>query len=104
LKDKGVTLFTKENNIILALGILGLVLFPNLIRVISLEGATTFIEYKNNQINPTTTILAETILTLNHYRKVGKGAISYCEQLLYIWLISHIETKKLVFNNFWWFT
>jgi hypothetical protein len=25
-----------------------------------------------------------------------------CEQLLYIWLISHIETKKPIFNN-WWF-
>jgi hypothetical protein len=26
-----------------------------------------------------------------------------CEELLYIQLISHIETKKLVFNNFCWF-
>ena len=49
-------------------------------------------------------ILAETIQTLNHCRKVGKGAMRYCEQLLYIWLISHIETKKPIFNNFWWFT
>ena len=27
-----------------------------------------------------------------------------CTQLLYIWMVSHIETKKPVFNNFWWFT
>jgi hypothetical protein len=27
-----------------------------------------------------------------------------CEQLLYIWLISYIETKKPIFNNFWWFS
>jgi len=27
-----------------------------------------------------------------------------CEQLLYIWLISHIETKRPIFNNFWWFS
>jgi hypothetical protein len=24
--------------------------------------------------------------------------------MLYIWLISHIETKKPIFNNFWWFS
>ena len=27
-----------------------------------------------------------------------------CTQLLYIWMVSHIKTKKPVFNNFWWFT
>jgi hypothetical protein len=45
-------------------------------------------------------IQAETILKLNHYRMVGKGSIRCCEQLLYIWLISYIETKKQVLNNF----
>jgi hypothetical protein len=90
----------EEKYRILALGIFRLVLFLNLTRIISLEAAATFIEYKNSQINLTTTILGETILTLNHCRKVGKGSMSCCEQLLYIWLISHIETKKPVFNNF----
>jgi len=64
----------------------------------------TFIKYKNSLINPTVAILAETILTLNHYRKIGNKALRYCEQLLYIWLISHIETKKPIFNNLWWFS
>jgi hypothetical protein len=36
-------------------------------------------------------ILAETILMLNHCRKVGEGLMRCCEQLLYIWLISHIK-------------
>jgi hypothetical protein len=49
-------------------------------------------------------ILIKTILMLNHYRSVSKGLMRCCEHLLYIWLISHIETKKLVFNNFWWFS
>jgi hypothetical protein len=80
------------------------VLFPNLTGIISLEAATTFIAYKNTQMNPTTTILIETILMLSHCRRVGKGSMRCCEQLLYIWLISHIETKKLIFNNFWWFS
>ena len=85
--------FVEENGRILALGIFRLVLFPNLIRIICLEVVATFIAYKNTQINLIMMILVKTILTLIHY-----------EQLLYIWLISHIETKKLVFNNFWWFS
>ena len=63
-----------------------------------------FIEYKNSQINPTVAILVEIVLTLTYYRKVGKGSIRCCEQLLYIWLIRHIETKKLIFNNLWQFS
>jgi len=96
--------FIKENNRILTLGIFKLLLFPNLNRVISLKAAVTFIKYKNSLINPTVAILAETIPTLNHYRKIGNKALRYCEQLSYIWLISHIETKKPIFNNLWWFS
>jgi hypothetical protein len=88
---------------LIALGIYGLVLFPNLIGVISLEDAVVFVEYENTHVNPVTAILAETFLTLNHFRKIGKGAIRCCTQLLYIWMVSHIETKKPIFNNFWWF-
>ena len=47
-----------------------LVLFPNLIGIISLEAATTFVTYENTQINSTMTILAKKILTLNHCRRV----------------------------------
>jgi len=88
---------------LIALGIYGLVLFPNLIGVISLEDAVVFVEYENTHVNPVTAIFAETFLTLNHFRKIGKGAIRCCTQLLYIWMVSHIETKKPIFNNFWWF-
>jgi hypothetical protein len=56
------------------------------------------------QINLIVAIQAETILTLNHCKRVGKGSMRCYEQLLYIWLISHIKTKKLIFNNFWWFS
>jgi hypothetical protein len=49
-------------------------------------------------------ILGEAILTFNHYRRASKGSMRWYEELLYIWLISHIENKKLVFNNFLWFS
>jgi hypothetical protein len=78
----------------------GLMLFPSLIGVISLKSATTFVEYENTQVNPITAILAKTFLTLNHFRKTRKGAMRCCTQLLYIWMVSHIETKKPIFNNF----
>ena len=93
-----------EKERLIALGIFGLVLFPSQTGVVSLEAVFAYVEYKNTQINPMVAILAETILTLNHCRRTGKGAIRCCMQLLYIWMVSHIETKKLVFNNFLWFT
>ena len=92
-----------ERDRLIALGIYGLVLFPSLKGVISLEAAAAFVEYENTHVNPTTAILAETLLTLNHFRKTGKGAVRCCTQLLYIWMVSHVETKKPIFNNFWWF-
>ena len=89
---------------ILTLRIFGLVLFLNPMGIISLEAAAAFVENENSQINPTVAILVETILTLNHCRKIGKGLIRCCEQLLYIQLISHIETKKPIFNNLQYFS
>jgi len=89
-----------EKDRLIALGIFGLVLFPSQTGVVSLEAAAAYVEYENTQIYPVAAILAETILTLNHCRRTGKGAMRCCTQLLYIWMVSHIKTKKLVFNNF----
>jgi len=61
-----------ESDRLVALGIVGPVLFSSLTGVISLEVATVFLEYESTQINPVTAILAETILTLNHSRKTRK--------------------------------
>jgi hypothetical protein len=91
-----------EKERLIALGMYGLVLFPSQTSIISLDAATAYIEYENTQINHVAAILAETILTLNHCRRAGKGAMRCCTQLLYIWMVSHIETKKPVFNNFLW--
>ena len=67
-----------EKERLIALGIFGLVLFPSQTGVVSLEAAFTYIEYENTQINLVATILAQTILTLNHCRKTGKGAMRCC--------------------------
>jgi hypothetical protein len=83
-----------EKERLIALGIFGLVLFPSQTGVVSLEAAAAYVEYENTQINLVAAILAETILTLNHCWRTGKGAMRCCMQLLYIWMVSHIETKK----------
>jgi hypothetical protein len=73
-----------EKDKLIALGIYGLVLFPSLTRVISLKAAIAFVEYENIQINLVIVILAKTILTLNHCRKIGK----WCNEMLYIVIIN----------------
>jgi hypothetical protein len=88
---------------LVAFAIFGLVLFPSEIGVISLEAASVFLEYKHDRINPSSAILAETMLSLNHYRMNGKGVMRCCVPMLYLWIISHIETPRDIFNNFWWF-
>jgi len=93
----------RERDKLIALGIYALVLFPFLTGVMSLEATAAFVEYENTYVNPVTAILAETFLTFNHFRKTGKGAMRCCTQLLYIWMVSYVETKKPNFNNFWWF-
>jgi hypothetical protein len=57
---------------LVAFAILGLVLFPYEIGVISLEATNTFMKYECNRINPSVTILAKTMLSINHCRMHGK--------------------------------
>jgi hypothetical protein len=71
-------------------------LFPYEIGVISLEDMNAFIEYEHDWINPSTVILAETMLSLMH----GKWVMRCCVLVLYLWIISHIETPKDIFNSF----
>ena len=88
---------------LVAFAIFGLVLFPSEIGVISLEAVSVFLEYEHDRINPSSAILAETMLSLNHCKMNGKGAMRCCVPILYLWIISHIETPRDIFNNFWWF-
>jgi len=88
---------------LVAFAIFRLVLFPSEIGVISLEAANVFVEYEYDRINPSSAILAETMLSLNHCRMHGKGSMRCCSPMLYLWIVSHIETLRDIFNNFWWF-
>jgi hypothetical protein len=88
---------------ILALGIFGLILCLSTTGIISLEAANLFVEYEKTKINPSAAILAETFLSLNHCKKAGKGSMRCCVPLLFIWLVSHMESKTPLFRNFWWF-
>jgi hypothetical protein len=62
----------EKKNKLIALCIFGFVLFPSLTSVISLEIIAMFVKYKNTQINPIVVMLAETILIVNHCRRIGK--------------------------------
>jgi hypothetical protein len=83
-----------EKERLIALGIFGPVLFPSQTGVVSLEAVAAYVEYENTQTNLVTTILAETILTPNHCRKIGKGAMRCCMQLLYIWIVTLPENLR----------
>jgi hypothetical protein len=63
--------FVEENGRIFALEIFGLVLFPNITGIISLQVS----------INSIMAILVEAILTLNYCRRASKGSMRCYEQL-----------------------
>jgi hypothetical protein len=69
---------------ILAFAIFGIVLFLSKVRVTSPEVANAFVEYEHIKINPSTVILAETLLSLNHCRKHGQGVMRCCVPLFYL--------------------
>jgi len=85
---------------LVAFAIFSLVPFPSEIGVISLKAANAFVEYEHTQINPFAAMLAKTMLSLNHCRMRGKGALRCCVPLLHLWIFSHIETPQNIFNNF----
>ena len=101
-KDKGR--LGEEGYQLVAFAIFSLVLFPSeAVGIISMEAASAFVEYEQGKNNPTSTILAETFLSLNYCRMHGKGTMRCCIPLLFMWIVSHLETPRQVFNNFWWF-
>jgi E3 ubiquitin-protein ligase DOA10 len=62
-----------------------LVLFPSeAVGIISIEVVNVFVEYKWTKNNFILVILAETLLSLNHYILNGKIAIRCCVSLLFI--------------------
>ncbi|KAJ9159066.1 hypothetical protein P3X46_024597 [Hevea brasiliensis] len=101
--EKRLDLYLQEKqwdqaSVALALGIYGLILFPGPLGIITCGAVEVFWTVERQGINPMPAILAETLLTLTHCRRQGKGFIKCCSQLLYLWIISHVcpvETKRL---------
>ena len=81
-----------------------LVLFPSdATKIISMEIANAFAEYKQEKNNPASAISAKTFLSLDQCRLHRKRVMRCCIPLLFIWIVSHLEILREVFNNFWWF-
>ena len=62
-----------------------------------------FVEYEKTKINLFAANLVETFLSLNHCKRTGKGSTRFCVPLLFILLVSHIETETPLFKKIWWF-
>ena len=77
---------------IFALVVYGTLIFPQSPRYID---ATVFdlIEQIDNQVNPVSAIIAETIRSLNYCKRKGEGNFIGYAQLLYIWIRSHFWGK-----------
>ena len=73
---------------IFALVMYGILIFPQSPGYID-AAVVDLIKQIDNQANPIPTILAETIRSLNYYRRKGEGNFIGCAQLLYIWIRSH---------------
>ena len=80
---------SEKGQAMLALAIYGLVIFPKVKGYIDGDVIKLF-EKIQHHVNPIPTILAETIRSLNHCRREGKGRFHGCAQLLAVWMISHL--------------
>ncbi|XVE95416.1 hypothetical protein REPUB_Repub02eG0095200 [Reevesia pubescens] len=75
-----------------ALAMYGLMVFPKIFGHV--EGSVVdFYGQVNKGINPASSILVETIRTLNFCRRKRKGRLIGCTQLIYVWLQSHFGEK-----------
>ena len=73
---------------IFILVVYGTLIFPQSSEYVDAK-VVDLIEQIDNQVNPVPAIIAETILSLNYYRRKGEWSFIGCAQLLYIWIRSH---------------
>ena len=67
-------------------------IFPQSPRYIDVV-VVDLIEQIDNQVNHVLAMIAETIQSLNYYRRKGEGNFIGCAQLLYIWIRIHFWGK-----------
>jgi len=63
---------------ILGLSIFGVILFPSVAHLISLEVENMFLEMERNEVNLLATVITKIVLSLNHYRTTGRGFMRCC--------------------------
>ena len=73
---------------VFALAIYGLIIFPKVSGNVKVA-VIDVIEQIESQANPVPAIVAETLRTLNFYRKNGNGDLICCIQMLYVWIRSY---------------
>ena len=73
---------------VFALAIYGLVIFPKVPGHVEVA-VIDVIEQIASQANPMPAIAAETLRTLNFYRRNENGDLTCCIQMLYVWIRSH---------------
>ncbi|EOY05656.1 Gag-pro-like protein [Theobroma cacao] len=83
---------TEQGQLVMALGIYGLVIFPKVLGHIEV-GIIDFFEQVINKANHSPSILAETLRSLNYCQRKCEGRFVGCAQLLSIWIVSHFECK-----------
>ncbi|XVF76190.1 hypothetical protein PTKIN_Ptkin13bG0246800 [Pterospermum kingtungense] len=79
-----------------ALAIYGLIIFPTVIGHIEV-GVIDLFQGIRRHFNPVPAILAETFRSLNFCRRTGSARFRGCQQLLYVWLRSHLDSKQKAF-------
>ncbi|EOY01018.1 Uncharacterized protein TCM_010942 [Theobroma cacao] len=82
----------EQGLLVFALAIYGLVIFPKILGHVEVS-IINFFDQVTRNINPAPTIIAETLRSLNYYRRKGEGHFIGCAQLLPIWIKSHFECK-----------
>ncbi|XP_058760779.1 uncharacterized protein LOC131634139 [Vicia villosa] len=83
----------KEFNVILAVMIYGLVLFPNIPNFVDLTAICLFMDQ-----NPVPTLLADTYYAI-HSKYGKKGSVGGCLPLLYKWFTSHLPKSGPFFTT-----
>ncbi|XP_017976529.1 PREDICTED: uncharacterized protein LOC18596011 [Theobroma cacao] len=82
----------EQGQLVMALGIYGLVIFLKVLGHTEV-GIIDFFEQVINKANPSPSILAETLSSLNYCRRKGERRFVGCAQILSIWIVSHFECK-----------
>ena len=82
----------------LALAVYRLIIFPRVIGHVEMI-VIDFFEQVQNHANPSLTIVAKTIRSVNVcHRKLGERFMR-CLSMLYMWLWSHFQCKKSAFTK-----